>query len=90
MTTRHGTLHPRNAPTGFVDPRNTAWPHAGYEGAYTFCGYWRTWDKILGAKDGEWKVQQVDNAGTPIGEVRKHRTSIDLRLVYPAPFDPWR
>lgn len=92
----HGTLHPRQLPAGFPPPRCTAYPHAGYEGAYVWSAYWHTWDKIIGVRVcpvtglREWIVQEVGNNGVPTGPVRKHCTALDRRGVYPAPFDPYQ
>lgn len=93
MPTNHGSLHPFDLPGGFAPQRFQAYLHPGYEGAFVWSAYWRTWDKVLGVRKlstggSAWIVQRVDTDGLPIGKVREHMTPIDRRGVYPRPFDP--
>lgn len=79
-------FHPMVARDGIGFASVVAPHHKRYEGLYYWLGYWQQWDKVIKVEDHWWTVQEVDLEGNPVGEVRKHCTSMSALHFADKPF----
>jgi hypothetical protein len=61
--------------------------HQRYVGLYYWSSYWQSWGKIIGLTHYQWVVQEVDESGNAIGDVRKHCTDLDPTMFADKPFN---